>query len=88
MAFQLYLQFWKLYALAAFLEDLDSVPSTYKVLNTIYNSFSRGFDVLSWPLWASRHSCGVQKYMQTKQLYISNTALNKVKLSNFHQGHC
>lgn len=43
-----------LIALAALPEDLSLVPSTHHGwLTTIFNSASKGYDTLLWPLWAS-----------------------------------
>lgn len=50
-------------SIAAFIEDVGSVPSTHMVVQTVYNPRLRRLDACSWPLQALgmhlvyEHSC-------------------------------
>lgn len=52
-----------LLSLAAFAEDLDSIPSTPCWFTVVYNCSARGSSVLSWP-WSSLLTDG--KYVQAE----------------------
>lgn len=61
-------------ALAALLEDLDSIPVTHTVAHTVYNSISR------WPSLASMSNIyvhGTHTYIHAHKVFVHKNKIKK-----------